>query len=205
MIRVALAKGKLFDEAVTIFDRAKIPIPEEIRLSRKLHVTDERGERTFLAVRAQDVPTYVSLGAADVGIVGRDVLAEQESDLYQMLDLEIGACRLVLAAKDKSILSKNGTIQVATKYPNITRAFFLGKGRACSVIKLYGSVELAPLMNLADAIVDLVSTGATLKANGLVVLDEIFKSTGLLVVNRVSLKMNKSRIEEMISSLKSVL
>lgn len=205
MIRIAMAKGKLFDEAVALFDRAGIPVPEEIRLSRKLHVTDQRFGRTFLAVRAQDVPTYVSQGAADIGIVGRDVLMEQEADLYQMLDLGIGPCRLVLASKDPDILSKNGTIRVATKYPNVTRAFFMSKGRACSVIKLYGSVELAPLVNLADAIVDLVSTGETLRANGLGILDEIVKSTGLLVVNRVSLKMNKSAVEEMISSLKSVI
>ena len=200
-----MAKGKLFDEAVALFERAKICVPEEIRLSRKLHVTDEVAGRTFLAVRAQDVPTYVAQGAADVGVVGRDVLMEQEAELYQMLDLGIGACRLVLAAEDKAVLSKNGTLQVATKYPNITRSFFLSKGKACSVIKLYGSVELAPLVNLADAVVDLVSTGETLRANGLTILEDILRSTGLLVVNRVSLKMNKSPVEQIISALKSVL
>lgn len=205
MIRIALAKGKLFDEASLLFDRAGVGIPDEIRSSRKLHVTDEGAGRTFLAVRAQDVPTYVSQGSADIGVVGRDVLMEQESDLYQMLDLGIGACRLVLAAKDPSILSKNGMLRVATKYPNVTRSFFLNKGRACSVIKLYGSVELAPLVNLADAVVDLVSTGETLRANGLVVLEDILRSTGLLVVNRVSLKMNKTAVEEIISALKSAM
>ncbi|OGH55829.1 MAG: ATP phosphoribosyltransferase [Candidatus Lindowbacteria bacterium RIFCSPLOWO2_12_FULL_62_27] len=205
MIRIALAKGKLFDEAIGLYDRAGLPVPEEIRQSRKLHVSDEKHSRAFLAVRAQDVPTYVSQGAADVGIVGRDVLLEQGSDLYQLLDLRIGFCRLVLAAKDASVMAKNGTIRVATKYPNVTRSFFMGKGRACSVIKLYGSVELAPQAMLADAVVDLVSTGETLRANGLVILEEILQSTGLLVVNRVSLKMNKSAIEGMISSLQSVL
>lgn len=205
MIRIALAKGKLFEEAITLFDRAKIAVPDEIRSSRKLHATDERTKLTFLAVRAQDVPTYVAQGAADIGVVGRDVLVEQETDLYQMLDLGIGVCRLVLAAKDPAVMGKNGTLRVATKYPNATRAFFLRKGKTCSVIKLYGSVELAPLVNLADAIVDLVSTGQTLKANGLVILEEIMRSTGLLVVNRVSLKMNKSAIEEILSALKSVL
>lgn len=204
MIRIAMSKGKLFDEATALFERAGISVPEEIRLSRKLHVADERAGRAFLAVRAQDVPTYVAQGAADIGVVGRDVLVEQETDLYQMLDLNIGACRLVLAAKDPEILSKNGTLNVATKYPNVTRAFFLGKGKACSVIKLYGSVELAPLVNLADAVVDLVSTGRTLRENGLVIIEEILRSTGLLVVNRVSLKMNKPSIEKILSALKSV-
>ncbi|MBI4177976.1 ATP phosphoribosyltransferase [bacterium] len=203
MMRIALAKGKLFDEAIALFDRAGIVVPEEIRQSRKLLVTDERSGRTFLAVRAQDVPTYVAQGAADIGVVGRDVLAEQEADLYQMLDLGIGPCRLVVAAKDPAALSKNGTLRVATKYPNVTRSFFLARGRACSIIKLYGSVELAPLVNLADAIVDLVSTGETLKANGLVILEEVLKSTGLLVVNRVSLKMNKTAVEEILTALKS--
>ncbi len=205
MIRIALAKGKLFEEAIALFDRAKIAVPEEIRLSRKLHVSDERAGRTFLAVRAQDVPTYVSQGSADIGVVGRDVLVEQETDLYQMLDLGIGPCRLVLAAKDPAILSKSGTLRIATKYPNVARSFFLSKGRACSVIKLYGSVELAPLVNLADAIVDLVSTGETLRANGLTILEELVQSTGLLVVNRVSLKMNKSQVEQIVSALKLVL
>ena len=205
MIKIAVAKGKLFEEAIALFDRAGMPVPEEIRLSRKLWVTDELAGRTFLTVRAQDVPTYVSEGAADVGIVGRDVLLEQESDLYQMLDLGIGACRLVLAARDAGVMAKNGTLKIATKYPSIARAFFSRRGKACSIIKLYGSVELAPQVMLADAIVDLVSTGETLRANGLTIVEEILKSTGLLVVNRVSLKMNKSRVEELISALKSVL
>ena len=199
MIRIALAKGKILDEAVALFERAGIRVPEEIQTSRKLTVVDEKSQRTFLIVRAQDVPTYVSLGAADMGVVGRDVLLEQESDLYQMLDLGIAGCRLALAAKDPAVLSKNGTIRVATKYPNLARAFFLKKGKACSVIKLYGSVELAPLVNLADAIVDLVSTGETLRANGLTILEEILKSTALLVVNRVSLKMNKSSVDQKIA------
>lgn len=205
MIRIAVAKGKLFDEAAELFRRGGISVPAEIIESRKLCVTDAKSNRTFLSVRAQDVPTYVAQGAADIGVVGRDVLVEQDSDLYQMLDLGIGPCRLVLAGKDASVLSKNGTLVVASKYPNITRNYFLSKGRACSVIKLYGSVELAPLVQLADAIVDLVSTGATLRENGLVVLEEILKSTGLLVVNRVSLKMNKSEVEGIISALKTVL
>lgn len=205
MIRIAFSKGKLFDEAAVLFDRAGIAVPAEIRESRKLHVTDEKAGRAFMVVRAQDVATYVAQGAADVGIVGRDVLLEQEEDLYQMLDLGIGPCRLVLAAKDPSVLSKTATLRIATKYPNLTRSFFLSKGRACSVIKLYGSVELAPLVQLADAIVDLVSTGETLRQNGLVVLEEILKSTAILVVNRVSLKMNSREVDRIISALKAVL
>ena len=132
MVRIAVAKGKLFEEAAELFTRAGISVPEEILQSRKLIVTDEKSGRTFLSVRAQDVPTYVSQGAADIGVVGRDVLLEQESDLYQMLDLGIGPCRLVLAAKDSSALAKSGTLVVATKYPNITKNFFMGGTRASS-------------------------------------------------------------------------
>ncbi len=205
MIRIALSKGKLLDEAIALFARAGISVPEEIRDSRKLQVTDARSDRAFMVVRAQDAATYVAQGAADIGIVGRDVLMEQEEDLYQMLDLGIGPCRLVLAAKDPTVLSKTSTLRIATKYPNLTRSYFLSKGRACSVIKLYGSVELAPLVNLADAIVDLVSTGETLRQNGLVVLEEILKSTAVLVVNRVSLKMNAAKVDEILSALKKVL
>jgi len=195
----------LFDEAIDLMEKSGISVPADVRDPRKLHVTDKTGGRTFLAVRAQDVPTYVSQGAADVGVVGRDVLMEQESDLYQMLDLGVGACRLVLAAKDPAVLGRSGALRVATKYPALTNAYFLKKGRACSVIKLYGSVELAPLVNLADAIVDLVSTGETLRANGLVVIEEILRSTAILVVNRVSLKMSKSTVEEFIATIKRVI
>ena len=111
MIKIAVAKGKLFDEAAELFEKAGISVPDEIRQSRKLYARDERSGRTFLSVRAQDVPTYVSQGAADIGVVGRDVLLEQESDLYQMLDLGIGPCRLVLAGKDSTVLSKNGPLR----------------------------------------------------------------------------------------------
>lgn len=200
-----MAKGKIFDDAVELFERAGVRVPEELRASRKLTATDAASGRTFMVVRAQDVLTYVTQGAADAGVVGRDVLLEQGSELYQMLDLGIAPCRLVLAAKDPSVLSGSGTIRVATKYPNLARGFFLKKNRTCSIIKLYGSVELAPIVNLADAIVDLVSTGQTLKENGLTVLEDILPSTALLVVNRVSLKMQKRGVDDLISAIKPVL
>jgi ATP phosphoribosyltransferase len=159
----------------------------------------------YMIVRATDVPTYVEYGCADLGIVGKDTLLEQEKDLYEPLDLKFGFCRMVVA--EPAELSRNDdpagwtSIRIATKYPNFTEKYFNGKGVQVEIIKLYGSIELAPLVGLSERIVDLVSTGETLKQNGLVEVETIAEITTRLIVNRASLKTKHKRITEIIEGL----
>jgi ATP phosphoribosyltransferase len=158
-----------------------------------------------MIVRATDVPTYVEYGCADLGIVGKDTLMEQDKDLYEPVDLKFGYCRLVVA--EPAELSRNddpaswSDIRIATKYPNVTEKFFAGKGVQVEIIKLYGSIELAPLVGLSERIVDLVSTGETLKQNGLVEVETIAEITSRLIVNRASLKTRYKRISDIIGGL----
>jgi len=161
---------------------------------------------TFLIVRPTDVPTYVEYGAADVGIVGKDVLMEQESDVYEPLDLRFGACRIAVAAlKGQASRDRlSSKIRVATKYPKITERYFNQRGIPVEIIKLYGSIELAPLVGLADRIVDLVETGNTLKAHDLVEVECIAQSTARLIVNRASLKLKHAVITALIKQLRAV-
>ena len=161
---------------------------------------------TFLIVRPTDVPTYVEYGAADVGIVGKDVLMEQESDVYEPLDLGFGACRIAVAALNGQASRDrlSSKIRVATKYPKVTERYFNQRGMPVEIIKLYGSIELAPLVGLADRIVDLVETGNTLKAHDLVEVECIARSTARLVVNRASLKLKHAVVTELISNLRTV-
>ena len=161
---------------------------------------------TFLIVRPTDVPTYVEYGAADVGIVGKDVLMEQDSDVYVPLDLGFGACRIVVAAlKGQASRDRlSSKIRVATKYPKITERYFNQRGVSVEIVKLYGSIELAPLVGLADRIVDLVETGNTLKAHGLVEVECIAQSTARLIVNRASLKLEHAVVTELIKKLRAV-
>lgn len=202
MITVALAKGTLLAPTLELFKRAgyvKNGISAE---SRRLVFTE--GDITFLIVRPTDIPTYVEYGAADAGIVGKDVLLEQDKDVYEPLDLKIGGCRLSMAVlrgrEQRDRLSAK--VRVATKYPRITERYFNQKGVPVEIIKLYGSIELAPMVGLADRIVDLVSTGRTLKAHNLVEVDVIARSTARLVVNRASLKMKHGSLTELIERLK---
>ncbi|MFM8551932.1 MAG: ATP phosphoribosyltransferase [Nitrospiraceae bacterium] len=202
MITVALAKGTLLAPTLELFKRAgyvKNGISAE---SRRLVFTE--GDITFLIVRPTDIPTYVEYGAADAGIVGKDVLLEQDKDVYEPLDLKIGGCRLSMAvlrgSEQRDRLSAK--VRVATKYPRITERYFNQKGVPVEIIKLYGSIELAPMVGLADRIVDLVSTGRTLKAHNLVEVDVIARSTARLVVNRASLKMKHGSLTELIERLK---
>lgn len=204
MITVALAKGTLLAPTLDLFRKAgyaKNGISSE---SRRLVFTDEDRDVTFLIVRPTDIPTYVEYGAADAGVVGKDVLLEQEKDVYEPLDLKIGGCRISVAAlrgrEQRDRLSAK--VRVATKYPHITERYFNQKGVPVEIIKLYGSIELAPMVGLADRIVDLVSTGKTLKAHDLVEVDVIARSTARLIVNRASLKMKHGSLTELIERLK---
>ncbi|MGQ0667125.1 MAG: ATP phosphoribosyltransferase [Nitrospiraceae bacterium] len=207
MLTIALSKGKLIESALDLFRRAGYESAGLSSESRRLvFVCPEIGIR-FLIVRSSDVPTYVEYGGADAGIVGKDVLMEQESDVYEPLDLGFGACRISVAALqgEGSRDRLSSKIRVATKYPKITERFFNQRGIPVEIIKLYGSIELAPVVGLADRIVDLVETGSTLKAHDLVELEVIARSTARLIVNRASLRLKHEPLTELIHRLRAAL
>jgi ATP phosphoribosyltransferase len=201
-ITVALPKGRLLGDCCRFFLKAGLEVPKDAEISRKLLIPTKDGSVRFVIVRDKDLPTYVDYGAADLGIVGKDVLLEAERDLLEPLDLGFGECRIVLAEPAAPEGHKNfsgwGRMRVATKYPKMTARYFASKGEQVEVIPLYGSIELAPLVGLAERIVDLVSTGETLKQNNLVEVEQILKVTARMVVNRASLKIKENRIVPLI-------
>ncbi len=203
MITLAISKGRILEEALPLLSRAGIVPEEDPRSSRKLVIPVEGGEFRLLVIRAQDVPIYVEHGAADLGIAGKDVLLEMGgANLYEPLDLGIARCRMVVAGRrDRSGHGKR--LRVATKYAETTRRFFAERGTQVEIIPLSGSMELAPQVGLADWIVDLVDTGNTLKANGLVVLDHIADISSRLIVNKGSMKMKHAAIKAVIDRLAS--
>jgi len=205
----ALPKGRIMQDAMELFGRIGITCPEMDEPSRKLVFENRVDKFRFMAVRAQDVPTYVEYGCADIGVVGKDTLLEQGRDLYEPLDLQFGYCRMVVA-EPKALRQDDdpagwSNIRVATKYPNITERYFAAKGVQVELIKLYGSIELAPLVGLAERVVDLVSTGGTLRENGLVEVETIAEVTSRLIVNRASLKTKHQRISRLIEDLEQVI
>jgi len=202
---LALPKGRVHEEAVALFRRAGVDLGSTLSETRKL--THEAGGLRVLVVRAQDVPTYVAHGAADLGIAGRDVLEEERPDVYEPLDLKLGACRMVVAEPHDRPVDERGLVhvRVATKYPQVTRRYLEGRGLFAEVIKLYGSVELAPLTGLADRIVDLVSSGETLRQNGLREVDTIMHVTSRLLVNGASLKLRGREVDALLRRLRAVL
>ncbi len=205
MITLALSKGRIFDETLPLLKAAGIEVLDDPEKSRKLILdTNQPGVRVVL-VRATDVPTYVQYGGADLGVVGKDTLLESGTQgLYQPLDLQIAKCRISVAVRagfDYAAAVKQGSrLTVATKYLAISRDFFAAKGVHVDLIKLYGSMELAPLTGLADAIVDLVSTGSTLKANNLVEVERIMDISSRLVVNQAALKLKQAPIRRIIDA-----
>lgn len=207
-LTIALAKGRLAELSIGLFEAIGIDCAEMKASSRKLIFTDEKNSIKFFLAKPGDVPTYVDYGAADIGIVGKDTLLEEGRHLYEVLDLGFGACRMVVAgpAELQGKLDKLTNKRVATKYPRIARDYFEHKRReSIEIIKLNGSVELAPLVGLSEVIVDLVETGSTLKENGLVVLDTIAQISARLIVNRVSMKMESERINRIIDSIRKQL
>jgi ATP phosphoribosyltransferase len=204
-IRIALSKGRILEETAPLLVRVGARPKEDPERSRKLILgTARRGVRLIL-VRAADVPTYVGHGAAELGIAGRDVLAEHGgAGLYQPVDLGIAACRLVVATKRgfdyRAAVRQGARLRVATKYVQTTRAHFAEKGVHVDLIRLYGSMELAPLLGLADAIVDLVATGKTLKANDLVAVEEIMPVSARLIVNQAALKTRRAELQPLINA-----
>lgn len=198
MLTIAVSKGRIFQEALPLLAAAGIVPAEDPKISRKLILPTSRAEIQLVIIRATDVPTFVEYGAADLGIAGKDVLLEHgAAGLYEPLDLGISRCRLMIAAPIGKELG-NGRLRVATKYVKTAQQYFAGLGRQVEIIKLYGSMELAPLVGLADCIVDLVDTGNTLKANGLAPLELIMDISSRLVVNKAAMKMKHAAIEELL-------
>lgn len=210
MITLALSKGRIFDETLPLLKAAGIEVSEDPEKSRKLIVGTSRPDVRVVLVRATDVPTYVQYGGADLGVTGRDTLLEHGGEgLYQPLDLKIAKCRMSVAARvdfDYAAAVRQGSrIRVATKYTACASEHFANKGVHVDLIKLYGSMELAPLTGLADAIVDLVSTGSTLKANQLVEVEEIMQISSRLVVNQAALKLKREPIRDIIDAFASAI
>ncbi len=205
MITLALSKGRIFDETLPLLKAAGIEVAEDPEKSRKLIIGTNRNDVRIVLVRATDVPTYVQHGGADLGVVGRDTLLEHGGQgLYQPLDLKIAKCRMSVAVRADfdyaGAVQKGSRLRVATKYTQIARDHFANKGVHVDLIKLYGSMELAPLTGLADAIVDLVSTGSTLKANHLVEVEQIMSISSRLVVNQAALKLKREPIRAIIDA-----
>ncbi len=208
-LSIAIPKGRILTESIELFGKIGIHLESMLQDSRKLIFEYPEQKLRALIVRATDVPTYVEYGCADLGIVGKDTLLEQDKDLYEPLDLKFGYCRMMVA--EPANLAKNDDptrwshIRVATKYPHVAEKYFAAKGVQAEIIKLYGSIELGPLVGLSERIVDLVSTGETLRQNGLVEVETIAEITTRLVVNRASLKTKHLRIRKIIDDLEAVL
>src|SRR5437660_12584521 len=208
MLTIALSKGRVFDETLPLLAAAGIAPAEDPETSRKLIIDSNRPDVRFIVVRASDVPTYVQRGAADLGVAGKDVLLEHGGEgLYQPVDLGIGRCRMVVAAKAgfdyEGALKRGARLSVATKYVMTAREPFAAKGMHVDLIRLYGSMELAPLVGLADAIVDLVSSGNTLKANDLVAVEDILPISSRLIVNPAALKLKREKVQPLLEAIAS--
>lgn len=201
----ALAKGRLAKQALKALAKQGIDCQEIYEDTRKLIFVNQEQKLKFFLSKASDVPTYVEYGAADIGIVGKDTILEEKRNLYEVVDLKLGQCQMAVAGlpEMKERLKYNSLLRVATKYPNIAKDYFYNtKQQKVEIIKLHGSVELAPLVGLADVIVDIVETGSTLKENGLVVLETIVPLSARVVINRVSMKMESQRIIPIIQGLR---
>ena len=210
MLTLALSKGRIFEETLPLLAAAGIEVTEDPDKSRKLILATNRADVRVVLVRATDVPTYVQYGGADLGVAGKDVLLEHGGEgLYQPLDLNIAKCRMSVAVRDDfdyaAAVRQGSRIRVATKYTTVARQHFADKGVHVDLIKLYGSMELAPLTGLADAIVDLVSTGKTLVANHLVEVEHIMDISSRLVVNQAALKLKREALRPLIDAFASAI
>lgn len=201
-ITIALTKGRILKETLPLLAQAGIEPVEDISASRKLLFDTNRADVRLLVLRGSDVPTYVQFGAADMGVAGKDTLLEHGGDgLYEPLDLKIAGCRMMTAGI-VGVSPKEGRIRVASKYVNIARRFYAEQGRQVDIIKLYGAMELAPIMSLADEIVDIVDTGNTLKANGLEARDVIADISSRLVINKAAMKMKHQSIQKIVDDVR---
>ena len=209
-ITIALSKGRIFEQTIPLLERIGITCKEDPETSRKLILDTNQKDIKLIIVRATDVPTYVEYGAADIGITGKDILDEYMGEgLYQPIDLNIGRCKMMVAAKKDfdyaGAIQKGVRLKVATKYVKVAKEHFAKKGMHIDLIKLYGSMELAPLVGLADVIVDLVSTGKTLKANNLVAVEDISDISSRLIINQASLKLKRELLQPILSQFEKAL
>jgi len=203
MITIALSKGRIYKETLPLLEAADIVPAEDPEKSRKLIIDTNHDDVKLLIIRATDVPTYVQFGAADLGVAGKDVLMEHGGDgLYEPLDLKIAKCRLMTAGLVEEKPRIGSRLRVATKFTNVAKQYFESRGEQIDLIKLYGSMELGPIVGLSDLIVDVVDTGNTLKANGLQPVDHIADISSRLVVNRASMKMKHGRISTIIDQIR---
>ena len=205
-ISIALTKGRLEKETVKLLDKAGYGTEELKDKGRKLVFKDTKEDIKYFLVKAADSITYVEHGVADIGVVGKDTLMEADNYYYEVLDLGIGKCKFILASlPEKDIFKKIGHIKIGTKYPTVAREYFKKKNMDVEIIKIEGSVELAPILGLCDAIVDIMETGTTLKENGLIVFDTICDISARVIVNKASFKMKSEEIQSFINNIKGVL
>ncbi|MZP31073.1 ATP phosphoribosyltransferase [Heliobacterium undosum] len=208
MLTVALPKGKLFDDAIELLQEAGLNTKGLSENSRKLVIHHEKDRVKYIICRPTDIPTFVEYGAADFGIVGKDTIVEQDKDIMELVDLRFGFCRFVVALPDLAAKGRDLTQfnyrRVATKFPKVAETFFAEKGMQVEIIKLHGNIELAPAVGLADMIVDIVSTGRTLKENNLTAVEEIFTATARLVANRVAYRLKHKRIQPLVERVRSL-
>jgi len=202
-ITIGLSKGRLLKESKGILEMLGQDF-EYIKTTRQLVIRDEERGLNFILLKPSDVPTYVEKGIIDIGIVGKDTLIENKRDVYEVMNLPIGKCRFSVAGlPENKVKMDQAFIKVATKYPNIATNYFEGKGKNIEITKLNGSVELAPLVGLSDMIVDLVETGNTLKANGLIVYEDVFEVSARLIVNKVSYRFKEKQVQEVMDTVKA--
>lgn len=204
-INIALTKGRLAEKTFELFERMGIKFDDYNPESRKLIFTSKKDGIKVVFVKAGDVPIYVEQGAADIGVAGKDTIMEAELSLYEVMDLGFGKCKFAVAAPNGYKFKTGRKLKVATKYSNVAKNYFKQKGQPIEIIKLTGSVELAPLMGLSDVIVDIVESGKTLKENGLVVLEDICDISARLIINKVSFKTKSERVEKIIHELKCLI
>jgi len=204
-LTLALAKGRTAKDALALLKKAHITFPDFHKDSRKLVFYNEDKSIKMIYVKAIDVTTYVEQGAADIGIVGRDNILEANADIYELLDLKFGKCRFVIASLKELVLSRGRTIKVASKYPKVTEAFLRKKGIHAETIKLNGSVELAPIIDMADCIMDIVETGSTIKENGLMIVEDVETISTRLVVNKASFATKTANVQQVVEQIQKVL
>lgn len=201
-IRIALTKGRLEKSAINIFENIGVDCDSLKNKGRKLIFKSSNANIEFILVKAVDVLTYVEHGVADIGIVGKDVLMESDKEFYEVADLKVGKCKFALASTPNFNIDATYTKKkIATKYPKVTKEYFRKKGEDVEIIKIEGSVEIAPILGLADAIIDIVETGTTLRENGLIVFENVCDISARMIVNRVSMKMKKEEINEIIKKV----
>lgn len=203
MLNIALPKGRLGDKVYKLFAKAGYDCPDIESDNRKLVFESQENGVRYMLVKPSDVAIYVEKGAVDIGVVGKDVLLEGENDVYELLDLGFGKCRLAVAGKKDFVENKSLPLRVATKYPNVTQEYYASQSRQIEIIKLNGSIELAPILGLSDVIVDIVETGTTLKENGLEVFATVKESSARLIANKSSYQFKKEEIDKAVDTIRS--